>query len=136
MAEEVGSARRDLVPAAFCPWARLVVDFAELKTGNHVLDVACGTGAVAHVAAEKVGERGAVVGVDLNPGMLAVARSIPAPPGATVEWRQADAGALPFADLDRCLHRASPRIDSGDRAIVRDVDPDASEPAPEPVRAA
>jgi SAM-dependent methyltransferase len=66
--------------------------------GDFVLDVACGTGVVARIAAEKVGERGAVVAADLNPGMLAVARSLPVPRGATVEWRQADAAALPFAD--------------------------------------
>ena len=89
---------RDLVPAVFGPWARLVVDLADLQSGDRVLDVACGTGVVTRVAAEKVGERGAVVAADLNPGMLALAGSLPAPRGATVEWRQADAGALPFAD--------------------------------------
>jgi SAM-dependent methyltransferase len=89
---------RDLVPAVFGPWARLVVDFADLEPGDSVLDVACGTGVVARVAAEKVGERGAVVAADLNPGMLAIAGSLPAPRGATIEWRQADAGTLPFAD--------------------------------------
>jgi SAM-dependent methyltransferase len=89
---------RDLVPAVFGPWARLVVDFADLQPGDRVLDVACGTGVVARVAAEKVGERGLVVAADLNPGMLAVAGSLPAPQGATIEWRQADAAALPFAD--------------------------------------
>jgi SAM-dependent methyltransferase len=90
--------QRDLVPAVFGPWARVVVDMADLQTGDHVLDVACGTGVVARAAAEKVGERGSVVAADLNPGMLAVARSLPAPAGATVEWRQADAAALPLAD--------------------------------------
>jgi ubiquinone/menaquinone biosynthesis C-methylase UbiE len=89
---------RDLVPAVFGPWARLVVDFADPQPGDRVLDVACGTGVVARVAAEKVGERGAVAAADLNPGMVAVAQSLPAPRGATIEWRQADAGALPFAD--------------------------------------
>jgi SAM-dependent methyltransferase len=66
---------RDLVPAVFGPWAQVVVDFADLHSGNRVLDVACGTGVVARLAAERVGERGTVVAVDLNPGMLAVARS-------------------------------------------------------------
>jgi ubiquinone/menaquinone biosynthesis C-methylase UbiE len=89
---------RDLVPAVFGPWAQVVVDFADLRSGDRVLDVACGTGVVARVAAERVGERGAVAAADLNPGMLAVARSLPAPRGATVEWRQADALELPFAD--------------------------------------
>jgi ubiquinone/menaquinone biosynthesis C-methylase UbiE len=89
---------RDLVPAVFGPWARLVVEFADPQLGDRVLDVACGTGVVARVAAGKVGERGAVAAADLNPGMIAVAHSLPAPLGPTVEWRQADAGALPFAD--------------------------------------
>ena len=89
---------RDLVPAVFGPWAQVVVDFADLQSGDRVLDVACGTGVVARLAAERVGERGTVVAVDLNSGMLAVARSLPAPRGATVEWRQADALELPFAD--------------------------------------
>jgi SAM-dependent methyltransferase len=90
--------QRDLVPAVFGPWAQVVVDFADLQSGDRVLDVACGTGVVARFAAERVGEGGTVVAVDLNPGMLAVARSLPAPRGARVEWRQADALELPFAD--------------------------------------
>ena len=32
---------RDLVPAVFGPWARVVVDFADLESGDRVLDVAC-----------------------------------------------------------------------------------------------
>jgi SAM-dependent methyltransferase len=51
---------------------------------------------VAHLAAPHVGVTGKVVGLDLNPGMLAVARSLPPPQGAMVEWREGDAGALPF----------------------------------------
>ena len=82
----------------FGPWAPRVVGLADLQPGERVFDVACGTGVVARLAAERVGQRGAVVAADLNPGMLAVARSLPAPPGATVEWREADAGALPFAN--------------------------------------
>jgi ubiquinone/menaquinone biosynthesis C-methylase UbiE len=40
-----------------------------------VLDVACGTGVVTRLAAERVGAGGAVAGLEVNPGMLAVARS-------------------------------------------------------------
>ena len=88
---------RDLVPAVFAPWAPLVVALADLEPGERVLDLACGSGVVARIAAEEVGEPGEVVASDLNPGMLAVARSRPAPTGATIEWREADACALPFA---------------------------------------
>ena len=38
-----------------------------------------------------------MVGLDLNPGMLARARASSAPEGAAVEWREGDAGALPFS---------------------------------------
>jgi Methyltransferase domain len=62
----------DLVPAVFGPWAPRVVGLADPQPGERVLDVACGTGVVARLAAERVGERGTVVAADLNPGMLAV----------------------------------------------------------------
>lgn len=89
---------RDLVPAVFEPWAARVVGLADLRPGDRVLDLACGTGIVARTAAERVGERGGVVAADLNPGMIAVARSLSPPRGPKIEWREADAGALPFAD--------------------------------------
>lgn len=83
-----------LVPAIFEPWARGLVDLADPRPGEHVLDVACGTGAVARAAARRVGADGTVTGVDVNAGMLATARAT----DAAIEWRQADASALPFSD--------------------------------------
>lgn len=68
------------------PWAPLLADAARLSRGERVLDVACGTGVVARIAAERVGADGRVVGIDLNPEMIAVARSLPAPAGAPIEW--------------------------------------------------
>ena len=87
---------RDLVPAIFGPWAPLVIEQAALQPGERVLDVACGTGVVARLAASRVGAAGQVTGVDVNPGMLAVARTRTLPPGGPVEWREGDAAALPF----------------------------------------
>ena len=88
---------RYLVPAIFEPWALLLLEQAMLRPGERVLDVACGTGVVARLAAPHVGTNGQVVGLDLNPGMLAVARSLPVPQGSIIDWREGDAGSLPFA---------------------------------------
>jgi len=69
----------ELVPALFGPWAPLLVAKAALREGERVLDVACGTGVVTRLAAEQVGTGDHVVGVDLNPGMLARARAASVP---------------------------------------------------------
>jgi SAM-dependent methyltransferase len=82
------------VPAIFGEWAPRLVEAAGVAPGQAVLDVACGTGVVARAAADRMGGRGTVVGVDLNPAMLAVARRL----RPEIEWRQADAAELPFPD--------------------------------------
>jgi SAM-dependent methyltransferase len=78
-----------LVPRLFAPLAERVVALVGAKAGTDGLDVACGTGAVARRMAA-AGVR--VTGVDLNPDMLATARSLE--PGLT--WVEGDAQALPF----------------------------------------
>jgi ubiquinone/menaquinone biosynthesis C-methylase UbiE len=90
--------QRYLVPAMTAMWAADLADRAALRPGERVLDVACGTGVVARVAAERVGSTGRVAGLDVNPGMLAVARSLPAVTGASIEWVEAGVLALPFPD--------------------------------------
>lgn len=82
------------VPAIFGAWAGPVADAAAITTGNKVLDVGCGTGVLAREALRRVGQKGQVVGLDLNEGMLAVAaRAEP-----KIRWRQGDAASLPFDD--------------------------------------
>lgn len=108
MAEEVsyrqysGSAaqnyERYFVPTIAAPVSRDLLREASLKPGERVLDVACGTGVVARLAAERVGAEGSVVGTDVAPDMLDVARATPGPSGAEIEWRQADAASLPLPD--------------------------------------
>jgi SAM-dependent methyltransferase len=88
---------RYFVPAIGAPLAAELVDVAELRPGERVLDVACGTGIVTRLAAERVGADGAVAGVDINPGMLGVARSA-ARPELGIDWHEASAEALPFQD--------------------------------------
>ena len=89
------------VPALFAEWAPHLCDLAGVGPGQRVLDVACGTGIVARVAADRMAGAGTVVGLDLNDAMLAVARRVR--PG--IEWRRGDAEALPFpsASFDRVL---------------------------------
>jgi len=89
--------QRYLVPAVTAPWASDLVKVAALRRNERVLDVACGTGVVARLAAGGVGPGGRVVGLDVNPGMLSVARSLPAVPGPGIEWREGSVLALPFA---------------------------------------
>ena len=88
------------IPARYIlgPWAPLLVERAAVAQGERVLDVACGTGVVTRAAAERVASGGRVAGIDLNPGMIAVARSLPPTAGAAIEWHEASALALPFAD--------------------------------------
>ncbi|MGD9531648.1 class I SAM-dependent methyltransferase [Pseudonocardia sp.] len=75
-----------LVPAFFGPFAQRLVDRVAPQRGERVLDVACGTGAVARHAAA----RGALTtGIDRNPDMLDVARSV----CGDVTWQVADAAA-------------------------------------------
>ena len=62
-----------LVPAIFAPWATILIEQAALQPGDRVLDVACGTGVVARLAARQVGSTGQIIGLDYNAGMLAVA---------------------------------------------------------------
>src|SRR5215211_5498345 len=88
---------RYLVPAITGVWAADLVQRAALQPGERVLDVACGTGIVARLAAERVGAQGAVVGLDLNPAMLAVARALPQF-AATITWTEASVLAMPFPD--------------------------------------
>jgi len=79
------------VPALFQQWTDDVLDLARVGKGDRVLDIACGTGVLARAAAE----RGATVtGLDLNPGMLAVAREL----APDLTWVQGSADELPFED--------------------------------------
>jgi ubiquinone/menaquinone biosynthesis C-methylase UbiE len=88
---------RELVPAVFGPWAPIVVELAHPTPGERVVDVACGTGIVARIAAARVGPSGSVAAVDLNPGMLNVARSVTTTgDSASIQWHEASADKLPF----------------------------------------
>jgi ubiquinone/menaquinone biosynthesis C-methylase UbiE len=87
--------QRYLVPGITSKWAEDLVQRAELRAGESVLDVACGTGVVARLAAKEVAPE-KVTGLDLNGEMLAIARSFP-DDGASIEWIEGSALDLPFS---------------------------------------
>jgi ubiquinone/menaquinone biosynthesis C-methylase UbiE len=89
---------RYIVQAFMLSWTHRLLDAATLADGARILDVACGTGVVARNAANRMGKRGHVVGLDLNAGMLAIARTLPQSSGASIEWKEGNAVALPFPD--------------------------------------
>jgi ubiquinone/menaquinone biosynthesis C-methylase UbiE len=94
-----------MVPTLFAPWASRLVESANPQAGERVLDLACGTGIVARSVASRVGSNGTVIGLDLNPHMLAVARVAAVREGLTIDLREGRAEELPFPDghFDRVL---------------------------------
>jgi SAM-dependent methyltransferase len=82
---------RYLVPAFFGPFADRLVELAAPRASDRALDVACGTGIVARRIAPRVA---GTAGVDSNPGMIAVARTVE----PSIDWRTAEAGELPLPD--------------------------------------
>jgi SAM-dependent methyltransferase len=87
--------QRHLVPAIFAPWAEDLVGLGAPQPGEHVLDVACGPGVVTRLAAHRAGA-GQVIGLDINPGMVEVARSLSSE--LPISWQEGSALQMPFAD--------------------------------------
>ena len=89
------------VPALFAEWPERVLRGAHVQAGDAVLDVACGTGILAREAADLVGARGSVTGVDINEGMLSLARQR----SPDIIWKAGPAESLPFepATFDRVV---------------------------------
>lgn len=75
-----------------------ILDLARLTPGESVLDVGCGTGSLAIAARQHVGPAGIVKGIDASPEMIARAAKKAARARAEVDFQQAPAQDLPFAD--------------------------------------
>ena len=88
---------RWLVGPLFRPWAEIALEEVKLSEGDRLLDIACGTGIVARVAREQLGDAAQVVGVDVSADMLAIARAVA--PG--IDWRVGSAVALPLQDNEQ-----------------------------------
>jgi ubiquinone/menaquinone biosynthesis C-methylase UbiE len=87
-----------LVPVIFRPWANELICRLEPEAGDHVLDLACGTGIVTMEVAKLAFSPVSLTGIDFNPDMLAVARSNAETSGIVAEWVEASADDLPFPD--------------------------------------
>lgn len=74
------------------------VAMAQLKSGEHVLEVGCGTGSLSIVAAQQVGSAGAVYGIDPAPKMIEIAERKAVKKGLQVNFRVGVIEDLPYAD--------------------------------------
>lgn len=85
-----------MVPMVFAPYAKDISDRVRRIPARRVLEVAAGTGVVTRALAAALPPDVAIVATDLNQAMVDHARALGS--SRPVEWRQADALALPFDD--------------------------------------
>ena len=74
-----------------------VIDWVNPTPGKHIVDLACGPGTLSYRLARDVSPDGEVVGIDLAPGMIELARQ-EAPPGLPVRFELMDIEELRFPD--------------------------------------
>jgi len=77
---------------------RATVEFAQITSGERVLDVGCGTGDLTLLAKERAGSAGQVCGLDAAPEMIEVARQKAARKHADVDFRAGFIEQLPYPD--------------------------------------
>jgi len=77
---------------------KMTLDLSQLKAGDSLLDVGCGTGAVTIPGKQRVGVGGSAAGVDPSPEMIAVAQRKAERKGLEVDFRLGVVEALPFPD--------------------------------------
>jgi len=88
---------RFFVPSIGEPLAKDLVDRARIKPSDRVLDVACGTGIVARLAAPLAKAASRLAGLDPNAGMLTVARkTAPEPAAVAAHWAAVAGRVKPF----------------------------------------
>lgn len=112
---------RFFVPNIGRPVMKTLIACAAPAEGERVLDVACGTGVVTRAAAEHVGDKGRVAGLDITGGMLAAAREQPGAQG--IEWYEASAESMPLDDasFDLVLSQMGLQFVSNKLAAMREM---------------
>jgi SAM-dependent methyltransferase len=134
VAERIGYSREEL--AAAPPGANLGLGcgnplaMESIAPGETVLDLGCGAGFDAFLAAARVGPTGRVIGVDMTPEMVEAARANAARAGcANVEFRLGEIEALPVADasvdlvISNCVLNLVPDKRKAFREIARVLKP-------------
>jgi SAM-dependent methyltransferase len=112
--------------AVTTPAAARLVKFAQVRAGQNVLDVACGTGVVA-ITAARAGAK--VRGIDLTPELLERARENASVAQLEIDFRQGDVEALPFGDaefdvvLSQFGHMFAPRPEVAIAEMLRVLKP-------------
>lgn len=107
------------VPALFVQWPPTLLRLAGVAPGESVLDVGCGTGVLARAAAGLVGSAGRVEGVDLNEGMLDVARGLR--PDVTWTWGAAEELPVTSGSQDRVLSQFALMFFADQRAAAAEM---------------
>ena len=113
-----------------------MLDLAQLKVGDTLLDIACGTGEPAIPAAQRVGSKGKVIATDWVADMVAFAHDKASAQGiSNIEFRVIDGEALDIAsasvdavtirwglmfmpDPDACVARAYQALKPGGRIVI------------------
>ena len=85
-----------LVPLIFAPYAEDLARRVAARTPSRLLEIAAGTGVVTRALAARLPASAVIVATDLNQAMIDTAAQIGT--DRPVQWRQADAMQLPFAD--------------------------------------
>src|SRR5215470_9324683 len=125
-AQKQGWAHFAPIETSTTPPAARLVQYAGVIPGQHVLDVACGTGVVA-VTAARAGAR--VSGLDLTPQLLERARENAQLAHVEIDWREGDAERLPYEDaafdvvVSQFGHMFAPRPDVALNEMLRVLKP-------------
>lgn len=77
---------------------RKTLRFSQLQSGEHVLDVGCGTGVLTRLAAEWVGSDGEVIGIDPSAEMIQLAKRSAAKAHSKAHFQLGVVESLPFED--------------------------------------
>ena len=98
--------RQRIQDIVLAPISEILIERANGKAGERIVDVGCGCGAMSVALSQKVGPTGHVLGIDISAAMLARAQQI-APAGLSARFVLADATVYPFepASFDLLVSR-------------------------------